>query len=532
MYNAFMNPLPNPSEGPRKGSRAQIVATIGPSSDSSSVLRSMVEHQADVIRINFSWGDLAQHAGQIAVIREIEKAVGRPIPIIADLPGPRVQEGSQHMYDRDHAPAISVTDRDKEFIRFAVEKGVDYVALSFVGSQADIAAAREVIRLAGGKQKIVAKIERAIAVTNVEPIIAMADAVMIARGDLGNEVPLEQIPFIQADIIRRANIAGTPVITATQMMFSMVNNPLPTRAEVTDVSDAIYEGSDAVMLSDETAAGKYPVEAVAMMERIILETERRIDPKRIRNPLVRLEGSYMAALSEDAAEAAMPAAVPEPATPQAPAAQPKMGTLVVLRHHESEWNKLGLWTGQHDAHLTDYGFEKSGEMGLLIKDIDVDQAFASMEVRSIETLSCVLNTCTTKKVPTEHSAALNERDYGDYTGKNKWDMEKLLGEEQFEHVRRDWDCPIPNGETLKMVYERAVPYFLEHVLPLLRQGKNVLVVSHGNTIRALMKYIENISDADISQVEMLFGGILIYDLDFDGHLVKKEVREVESKVNA
>ena len=209
-----------------------------------------------------------------------------------------------------------------------------------------------------------------------------------------------------------------------------------------------------------------------------------------------------------------------------------MGKLILARHHESEWNKLGKWTGNHDSHLTDYGFEKSEDMGLLIKDIEIDCAFASMEVRSIETLSCMLNICNRHEVPTEHSAALNERDYGDYTGKNKWDMEKALGEEEFNKVRRDWDHPVPHGETLKMVYERAVPYFLEKILPLVREGKNTLVVGHGNSLRALMKYIENISDSDIAHVEFPFGAILIYDLDQDGHMLHKEVRQTESSVPA
>ena len=211
----------------------------------------------------------------------------------------------------------------------------------------------------------------------------------------------------------------------------------------------------------------------------------------------------------------------------------KMGKLVIVRHHESEWNKLGKWTGIHDVHLTPYGFEESEAMGKLIEDVCFDHAFASMQVRSIETLSSILTVCNVDPhLPTEHIAALNERDYGDYTGKNKWEMEKEVGEEKFNQIRRGWDYPPPHGESLKMVYDRAVPFFLEHVLPLLREGKNILIVSHGNTIRTLMKYIENISDADIANIEIPFGSILIYDLDTDGHIVKKIIREVESVVNA
>ncbi len=211
----------------------------------------------------------------------------------------------------------------------------------------------------------------------------------------------------------------------------------------------------------------------------------------------------------------------------------KIGKLVIVRHHETEWNKLGIWTGSRDIHLTPYGFEKSKEMGELVKDICFDCAFASMEVRSIETLSSMLSVCIADgKLPTEHVVELNERDYGDYTGKNKWDMEKLLGMEEFDKLRRGWDYPVPNGETLKMVYQRAVPFFLERVLPLLRQGKVVLIVSHGNTIRSLIKYIENIPDEDMVKVEEPMGTILIYDLDNEGHMINKEIRKVESEVNS
>ncbi|OHA91256.1 MAG: hypothetical protein A2758_02210 [Candidatus Zambryskibacteria bacterium RIFCSPHIGHO2_01_FULL_49_18] len=209
-----------------------------------------------------------------------------------------------------------------------------------------------------------------------------------------------------------------------------------------------------------------------------------------------------------------------------------VGKLILARHHESEWNKEGKWTGLRDRHLDQYGFKKSEDMGLLINDITVDQAFASMLVRSIETLSCMLNVCNRFEVPTEHSAALNERDYGDYTGKNKWEMEKLLGEKRFEEVRRGWDVSVPGGETLKQVYQRAVPYFLEHILPEVNEGKNVLVVAHGNSLRAIIKYIENISDNDIAGVEMPFGAVVIYDLDGEGRMINKEVRQTESQVPA
>ncbi len=210
----------------------------------------------------------------------------------------------------------------------------------------------------------------------------------------------------------------------------------------------------------------------------------------------------------------------------------KIGKLIVARHHESDWNKKGLWTGIRDRHLTEYGFEKSREMGTLLSGMHIDHAFASMQVRSIETLSSMLDALELYKIPTDHSSSLNERDYGDYTGKNKWDMEKLLGEDGWNNVRREWNCPVPNGETLKMVYERVVPYFLETILPHLQKGENILMVSHGNAIRALMKYIENIPDEEVKHIEMLFGSVVIYDLDKDGHVIEKEVRQVQSSVHA
>jgi len=207
-------------------------------------------------------------------------------------------------------------------------------------------------------------------------------------------------------------------------------------------------------------------------------------------------------------------------------------SLVIIRHHESEWNKLGKWTGTRDVHLTEYGFKMSKEMGKLIKDIKFDYTFASGQIRTFETLLMILDSIDQLGIPPmERSDAINERDYGDYTGKNKWDMKQTLGD-QFDCVRRDWNCPVPHGETLKMVYDRAVPYYLSTIKPLVNEGKNVLVVAHGNSIRAMLKYIENISDDGIRDVEMIFGGVLIYDIDKDGKMIKKEVRQVESKVNA
>lgn len=206
----------------------------------------------------------------------------------------------------------------------------------------------------------------------------------------------------------------------------------------------------------------------------------------------------------------------------------KIGKLILVRHHESEWNKLGKWTGKTEVHLSPFGFEKSKEMGRYVKDIHFDYIFTSAQIRAQETLASMLSVEPSKvEITTEKAKELNERDYGDYTGKNKWDMEKILGHDEFIKVRRSWDHVIPNGESLKMVYERSVPFYLNKILPILKEGKNVLVVAHGNSIRSIIKYIENISDENISNLEMPFGCILIYDLDDNGQVLNKETRQVE-----
>jgi len=167
------------------------------------------------------------------------------------------------------APAL--TDKDREDVQDAVKIGVDYLALSFVRRPDDIETLR---KLVPGTVKLVAKIEKATALDNLDRIVAVSDAVMVARGDLGVELPFEQVPLVQKRLISEANHQGKPVITATQMLESMVHNPRPTRAEASDVANAILDGTDAVMLSAETAVGQYPVEAVRAMDRIIREMER------------------------------------------------------------------------------------------------------------------------------------------------------------------------------------------------------------------------------------------------------------------
>ncbi len=167
---------------------------------------------------------------------------------------------------------IPVAARDDEDVRFAAELGVDFLAASFVSDAHDIEAIRRL--LGDGGIEVIAKIESREAVRNIDSLIKAADGVMVARGDLGVEMPLEEVPLLQKEIVQKCNRAGVPVIIATQMLRSMVENPLPTRAEVTDVANAILDGTDAVMLSEETAVGKYPVEVVRVMSRIARRIER------------------------------------------------------------------------------------------------------------------------------------------------------------------------------------------------------------------------------------------------------------------
>ncbi len=333
----------------RRLRKTKIIATLGPSSSSASMIEALHLAGADVFRLNFSHGSHADHEERVETIRALEKNTGRPIGILADLQGPKIRLGTfkdgpvmlendaSFRLDLDETPGdktrvslphpavlesleegsilllddgklkltvmkagtdfaecevtvggkISdrkgvnipnalvrmspLTDKDRKDLDFALSLGVDWVALSFVQRPDDIA---EVKKIVAGRAAVMAKIEKPAAVEALDGIIDLADAIMVARGDLGVEMPIQEVPAIQKKIIARAREAGKPVVVATQMLESMIAAPVPTRAEVTDVANAIYDGTDTVMLSAESAAGEYPLEAVSMMNDIAEVTEK------------------------------------------------------------------------------------------------------------------------------------------------------------------------------------------------------------------------------------------------------------------
>lgn len=196
----------------------------------------------------------------------------------------------------------SITEKDKEDLIFGCEMGVDFVAASFVRKASDILEVRNILNENGGEHiQIIGKIESQEGVNNIDDILAVADGIMVARGDMGVEIPIERVPIIQKSIIRKCNEAGKVVITATQMLDSMIRNSIPTRAEACDICNAIFDGTDAIMLSGESASGAFPIEAAKTMARIAQETEKHIDyvylNQRLREPAM---GDFAEAISYSA----------------------------------------------------------------------------------------------------------------------------------------------------------------------------------------------------------------------------------------
>jgi pyruvate kinase len=330
----------------------KIVATLGPASDSTEVIRKLFEAGVDVFRLNASHGTHEEHGRRIAQVRAIAEELGAHPGILLDLQGPKIRLGTfergvatlttgseftittepvvgnqriactsygefgndvkpgdqvlladgsveLRVIESDGAsvrcevvaggtvgdrkginlPGVqvstpSMTRKDMSDLQFGLDNGIDLVALSFVRKPNDVLRLRLFLEERDAHIPIIAKIEKPEGWQNLDEILVESDGVMVARGDLGVEMALEKVPFIQKSMIERARNQGKFVITATQMLESMVENPFPTRAEVSDVANAIYDGTDAVMLSAETSAGRYPVEAARMMDRIAAEAEQ------------------------------------------------------------------------------------------------------------------------------------------------------------------------------------------------------------------------------------------------------------------
>lgn len=206
---------------------------------------------------------------------------------------------------------------------------------------------------------------------------------------------------------------------------------------------------------------------------------------------------------------------------------PHKGLLVVSRHTESEWNLLGKWTGLTDVDLTEKGHQEARKIGELLRGVQFDAVYTSEQKRTHQTLRGILDGAKHSDVPHYVHGEINERDYGSLTGKNKWEVKDEIGDEAFHGIRRGWDYPVPGGETLKDVYARVVPFFDRELLPRLQRGDNILLVAHGNSIRALIKHLDDIHEDQIADVEMGFGEVLFYHIAPEGHVSYKDKKKVD-----
>jgi len=334
--------------------KTKIVCTIGPATETEEALTKLLKAGMNVMRLNFSHGDFAEHLCRVKSLRIATEKTGITAAILQDLGGPKIRigmfktesivlkpgakftittdeiEGDETRVsvnypnfakevEKGHIVFLhdgkkklevlevkgndvickvlvggdikgkrgvnlpdsdltisSITEKDRKDLEFGIKNKVDFIALSFVRHAKDIIELREILKKAKSQARIIAKIETPQAIKHIDEIISLADGIMVARGDLAIEVPAEQVPALQKMIIKKCNEAGKPVITATQMLESMIKSPVPTRAEVSDVANAIIDGTDAIMLSEETTLGDFPLEAVEVMNRVAISIESTI----------------------------------------------------------------------------------------------------------------------------------------------------------------------------------------------------------------------------------------------------------------
>lgn len=244
----------------RLARQVKIVSTIGPASNTTEVLRGMLEAGLDIARFNLNYGTLEEHARLISEIRSLSAELSLTTGILLDMPGAKRSSGDTRSLFGNH-------------LEFAVSQDADFIALSFLSSAKQVEEVKKMLEEMKSDIPVIVKIERAPALAESGAMLEAASGMMVARGDLALDISIEKVPVAQKRLIKEANRQGKPVITATQMLESMVRAPSPTRAEATDVANAVLDGSDAVMLSEETSIGQNPVKAVEMMAKIIMEAQ-------------------------------------------------------------------------------------------------------------------------------------------------------------------------------------------------------------------------------------------------------------------
>lgn len=201
-----------------------------------------------------------------------------------------------------------------------------------------------------------------------------------------------------------------------------------------------------------------------------------------------------------------------------------MPYLILVRHGKSEWNQLGLWTGHTETDLNEEGKVEARRAGHALQDTPIHKIHVSDMRRAQQTAEEIKTALGIGHIEHATHPALKERHYGIYTGKNKWQVKEEIGEEEFQKIRRGWDTIIPEGESLKDVHDRITKYYEEEIKPQLREGHNVLIVAHGNSLRALAKYIEGLTEEEVTALEIGTGEIHFYHMDSDANMTKKEIR--------